>query len=272
MHSLRWSRAQAIDYAITTAGVHPLEATAEVERYAVWPGQALGYKIGMLEIQRLRRVAQEALGDRFDIRAFHVELLQDGAVPLQVLETKVQRWIATQRTPADSFVAAIARHCGKAYAGRITANEPDAPNDPFANKPLVMHVLACSPQQLRIPFHVGDDHSRTWVITRTASGLQLKHDHRHADGSPDVLTMYGGDTATPGTAMRQEFPVDAESRALFEKEGSKASVTNTWAMEIDPGKKFVYELARPGRLFRVEFDLTQPVATPPLPWGTAPAP
>jgi hypothetical protein len=272
MHSLRWSRAQAIDYAITTAGVHPLEATAEVERYAVWPGQALGYKIGMLEIQRLRRVAQEALGDRFDIRAFHVEVLQDGAVPLQVLETKVQRWIETQRTPADSFVAAITQHCGKAYAGRITANEPDAPNDPFANKPLVMHVLACSPQQLRIPFHVGDDHSRTWVITRTASGLQLKHDHRHADGSPDVLTMYGGDTATPGTAMRQEFPVDAESRALFEKEGSKASVTNTWAMEIDPGKKFVYELARPGRLFRVEFDLTQPVATPPLPWGTAAAP
>ena len=272
MHSLRWSRAQAIDYAITTAGVHPLEAEAEVERYAVWPGQALGYKIGMLEIQRLRRVAQEALGDRFDIRAFHVEVLQDGAVPLQVLETKVQRWIATQRTPADSFVAAIARHCGKAYAGRITANEPAEPNDPFANQPLVMHVLACSPQQLRIPFHVGDDHSRTWVITRTASGLQLKHDHRHADGSPDVLTLYGGDTATPGSAVRQEFPVDAESRALFEKEGSKASVTNTWAMEIDPGKKFVYELARPGRLFRVEFDLTQPVATPPLPWGTAPAP
>ncbi len=270
MHSLRWSRAQAIDYAITTAGVHPLEAEAEIDRYAVWPGQALGYKIGMLEIQRLRRVAQEALGDRFDVRAFHVEVLKDGAVPLQVLETKVQRWIETQRSPADSFVAAIARHCGKAYAGRITANEPAAPNDPFANQPLVMHVLACSPQQLRIPFHVGDDHSRTWVITRTASGLQLKHDHRHADGSPDVLTLYGGDTTAPGTAVRQEFPVDAESRALFEKEGSKASVTNTWAMEIVPGKKFVYELARPGRLFRVEFDLTQPVATPPLPWGTAP--
>jgi uncharacterized protein (DUF885 family) len=272
MHSLRWSRAQAIDYAITTAGVHPLEAEAEVDRYAVWPGQALGYKIGMLEIQRLRRVAQEALGDRFDIRAFHVEVLKDGAVPLQVLETKIQRWIATQRTPADAFVAAISQHCGKAYAGRITAIEPAAPNDPFADKPLVMHVLSCSPQQLRIPFHVGDDHSRTWVVTRTASGLQLKHDHRHADGSPDVLTMYGGDTTMAGTAERQEFPVDAESRAMFEKEGSKASVTNTWAMEIEPAERFVYELARPGRLFRVEFDLTQPVATPPMPWGTAAAP
>ena len=118
MHSLRWSRAQAIDYAITTAGVHPLEAEAEVERYAVEPGQALGYKIGMLEIQRLRRLAQAALGKQFDIRAFHVEVLQDGAVPLQVLETKIQRWIEAQRTPAASFGAAIAQHCGKAYAGR----------------------------------------------------------------------------------------------------------------------------------------------------------
>ena len=160
---------QAIDYAVTTAGVHPLEAEAEVDRYAVWPGQALGYKIGMLEIQRLRRVAQEALGERFDIRAFHVEVLQDGAVPLQVLETKIQRWIEAQRTPADSFVAAIAQHCGKAYAGRITANEPAAPNDPFDGKLLVMHVRECGPGQLRIPFHVGDDHSRTWVITRTTT-------------------------------------------------------------------------------------------------------
>ena len=272
MHALRWSRAQAIDYAVTTAGVHPLEAEAEVDRYAVWPGQALGYKIGMLEIQRLRRIAQEALGDRFDIRAFHVEVLQDGAVPLQVLETKIQRWIEAQRTPADSFVAAIAQHCGKAYAGRITANEPAAPNDPFDGKPLVMHVRECRPGQLRIPFHVGDDHSRTWVLTRTTTGLQLKHDHRHADGSPDVLTMYGGDTTAAGTAARQEFPVDAESRALFEKEGSKASVTNTWAMEIEPGTRFVYELARPGRKFRVEFDLTQPVAIPPAPWGSTDTP
>ena len=107
MHSLRWSRAQAIDYAITTAGVHPLEAEAEVERYAVWPGQALGYKIGMLEIQRLRRVAQAALGEQFDIRAFHVEVLKDGAVPLQVLETKIQRWIeARVRRPQPSHSTA----------------------------------------------------------------------------------------------------------------------------------------------------------------------
>jgi len=176
--------------------------------------------------------------------------------------------LALQSAPADAFVAAIARHCGRAYAGRITANEPANPNDPFDGKTLVMHVRDCAPGELRIPFHVGDDHSRTWVVTRTGDGLRLKHDHRHEDGSADVLTMYGGDTVAPGSAMRQEFPVDADSRTLFEREGLEASVGNTWAIEIDPDAKFVYELARPGRLFRVEFDLTRPVPIPPAAWGT----
>ncbi len=175
-------------------------------------------------------------------------------------------------TPADAFLAALAGHCGKAYAGRIVANEPaaaaGAPADPFEGKALVMHVRECAPGEIRIPFHVGDDRSRTWVITRTDGGLRLKHDHRHADGSPDVLTLYGGDTATRGTATRQEFPADAESKALFEWQGLKASMTNVWAIELEPGARYVYELARPGRLFRVEFDLTTPVPLPPPPWGS----
>ena len=178
--------------------------------------------------------------------------------------------------PADAFLAALSSHCGEAYAGRIVANEPaaapGAPPDPFEGKTLVMHVRECTPQVVRVPFHVGEDHSRTWVITRTQDGLRLKHDHRHQDGSPDVLTMYGGDTATAGTAGRQEFPVDAESKALFERQGLKASMTNTWAIEIEPGQRYVYELARPGRLFRVEFDLTKPIAPPPPPWGSDAAP
>jgi hypothetical protein len=176
--------------------------------------------------------------------------------------------LALQSAPADAFLAAIARHCGQAYAGRITANEPAAPNDPFDGKTLVMHVRDCAPGELRIPFHVGDDHSRTWIVTRTVDGLRLKHDHRHEDGSTDTLTMYGGDTVAPGSATRQEFPVDADSRALFKREGLEASVGNTWAIEIDPDARFAYELARPGRRFRVEFDLTRPVPIPPAAWGT----
>ncbi|MCU0971961.1 MAG: hypothetical protein MUF57_09295 [Gammaproteobacteria bacterium] len=176
----------------------------------------------------------------------------------------------------DAFLAALSGLCGKAFAGRIVANEPAAapgsPPDPFEGKSLVMHVRECTAGEIRVPFHVGDDHSRTWVITRTGNGLRLKHDHRHEDGSPDVLTMYGGDTATPGTAVRQEFPVDAESKALFERQGLKASLTNVWTIELEPGRRYVYELARPGRLFRVEFDLAKPVALPPPPWGSTTAP
>ncbi|MGI8560729.1 MAG: hypothetical protein ACR2J7_04700 [Luteimonas sp.] len=178
---------------------------------------------------------------------------------------------ATGTMPADAFLAALARHCGRAYAGRIVANTPaPATPDAFAGKTLVMHVRGCDDpvRGLRIPFHVGDDRSRTWVLMRTDTGLRLKHDHRHSDGSPDAVTMYGGDTVTPGTPRRQEFPVDAESIAMFQVEGLTASVTNTWAMEVDPGKRLLYELSRPGgRLFQVEFDLTAPIEPPPPPWG-----
>lgn len=180
------------------------------------------------------------------------------------------------RAAPDAFFAALSDLCGKAFAGRIIANEPaaasGAPPDPFEGKALIMHVRACTPGEVRVPFHVGDDHSRTWVITRTDGGLRLKHDHRHEDGKPDVLTMYGGDTTTPGTAVRQEFPADAESKALFERQGLEASMSNVWAIEVEPGRHYVYELARPGRLFRVEFDLTAPVALPPPPWGGLAAP
>lgn len=173
--------------------------------------------------------------------------------------------------PVDAFLTSVAAHCGKAYAGRIVANQPaSATPDPFEGKTLVMHVRGCDDpkREIRIPFHVGDDRSRTWVLTRTATGLRLKHDHRHHDGQPDAVTMYGGDTVGAGTAQRQAFPVGAESVAMFKREGLNASLNNTWAMELVPAKTFVYELSRPnGRLFRVEFDLTSPVEPPPAPWG-----
>lgn len=170
----------------------------------------------------------------------------------------------------DAFFERITALCGQSFAGTITAEEPVSTGaDPFSDKSLVMHVRDCSDQEIRIPFHVGDDHSRTWVLTRTDSGLRLKHDHRHEDGSDDAVTMYGGDTASEGSANRQEFPVDAESQAMFTDNDMTVSNTNTWAMEIEPGESFVYELARPQRLFRVTFDLGTTVATPPAPWGSS---
>ena len=89
-----WSREQAIDYMLANSGMGRSDATAEVERYIANPGQALAYKLGALTIQRLRKQSETALGKSFDIRQFHEEVLDSGALPLPVLEAKIDRWIA----------------------------------------------------------------------------------------------------------------------------------------------------------------------------------
>ena len=96
IHARGWSREAAIDYMLTNSGMGRSDATAEVERYIAWPAQALSYKIGALAIQRLRRKAETALGPRFDLRQFHAQVLGSGALPLPVLEAKIDRWIAGQ--------------------------------------------------------------------------------------------------------------------------------------------------------------------------------
>jgi hypothetical protein len=169
--------------------------------------------------------------------------------------------------PADLFFTRITALCGKAYEGRIASPLVEADRD-FAGKRLVMHVRDCSATEIRIPFHVGDNRSRTWVMTRRAKGLRLKHDHRHEDGSEDKLTRYGGDSAGSGTAARQLFPADQFSKDLFVREKIPQSAANIWAMEVEPDRILAYELRRPGRFFRVDFDLTRPVAPPPPPWGS----
>jgi hypothetical protein len=174
---------------------------------------------------------------------------------------------ATPVGPPATFFANLSALCGKAFEGRI-ASPPVAADASFAGKRLIMHVRECSADTIRIPFHVGDDASRTWIVTRTTTGYRLKHDHRHADGSEDKVTQYGGDSVTPITADRQEFPADAFTKALLQREGNAAGVANVWAVEVELARMFAYELRRPGRFFRVEFDLTRPVAPPPPPWGS----
>lgn len=173
---------------------------------------------------------------------------------------------AEVEAPRDRFFSALSTVCGKAFEGRIASPAVEA-DSAFAGKRLVMHVRNCTSDEIRIPFHVGEDRSRTWVVTRTGAGLRLKHDHRHSDGSEDKLTQYGGDTVADGTAGRQEFPADDFSKRLFVRENIPVSTANVWAMEAD-ARAFAYELRRPGRFFRVEFDLTRPVAAPPPPWGS----
>ena len=164
----------------------------------------------------------------------------------------------------DQFFDQIRTLCGKAFSGKVT--EGNSADSAFSEKKLVMHVRHCSDSQLQVPFHVGDDASRTWIITKTGSGLSLKHDHRMKNGEDDKSTMYGGHTVDSGWPQAQSFPADQYSKELFVASGIPQSTGNSWHMYIYP-EKFTYRLTREGREFRVDFDLTQPIKTPPAPWG-----
>jgi prolyl oligopeptidase len=96
MHYKGWTRQQAIDFFKANAAKTELDIVNEIDRYIGWPGQALAYKIGQLKMLELRRLAEDTLGDDFDIRAFHDTLLGGGALPLEVLEIRMQRWLAEQ--------------------------------------------------------------------------------------------------------------------------------------------------------------------------------
>jgi len=165
----------------------------------------------------------------------------------------------------EAFWSGLTSLCGRAFEGRVAESVP--PDSVMSRATLVMHVRECQGDTIRIPFHVGENRSRTWVLTRTASGLRLKHDHRHEDGVPDSVTLYGGDTHDAGTADKQEFHADSLTASLI-----ATARTNIWTIELRPGRLFVYALRREGsdRRFRAEFDLTTPVTTPPAPWGAQP--
>ncbi len=160
------------------------------------------------------------------------------------------------------FWTELQKLCGKAFAGTVAA----APEDDatFKDKELVMHVRACEKNRIRIPFFVGTDKSRTWVLTKKKDRLLLKHDHRHEDGTPDQVTMYGGWTTSVGTATRQMFPADQQTVDII-----PAAATNAWWIDLVPGEYFTYNLRRMGtdRFFSIKFDLTKQVKTPEAPWG-----
>lgn len=126
-----------------------------------------------------------------------------------------------------------------------------------------MHVRSCEDGRIRIPFFVGDDKSRIWVLTFENDRIQLKHDHRHQNGSEDKVTQYGGKTSNSGLANIQFFGADQQTSDMI-----PYASNNVWWITLD-GRTFTYNLRRIGsdRLFSVCFDLNMPVATPAAPWG-----
>lgn len=164
-------------------------------------------------------------------------------------------------SPAKQFFNELKKHCGQAYEGTALAGGEDPA---FAGKKLVMHVRSCTKNEIRIPFFVGQDRSRTWVFTLKKDRILLKHDHRHPDGSADEVTQYGGWTTNTGSAEKQVFPADQETAQLI-----PYAAANVWWVTVDP-KAFSYNLRRMGtdRLFTVRFNFADKLAeTPAAPWG-----
>ena len=169
---------------------------------------------------------------------------------------------AQTESPNAVFWSELQKLCGKAFAGAVAAAPAD--DTTFKDKALVMHVRSCEKERIRIPFFVGEDRSRTWVLTQKSDRILLKHDHRHKDGTPDKVTMYGGLTTSVGMSTRQMFPADQETVNTI-----PAAATNVWWIDLVPGEHFSYNLRRMGsdRYFSIKFDLKTPVTAPEAPWG-----
>lgn len=140
-----------------------------------------------------------------------------------------------------AFFQHLREQCGASFEG--TSAFPRDPGDAFAGKKLVATIASCSDNEIRVPFAVGEDRSRTWIITKTGNELQLKHDHRHADGTPDAQTMYGGMATKAGSVMQQSFPADAYTARLI-----PAAATNVWTLHLaEDGQAMTYYLERDGK-------------------------
>jgi len=172
-------------------------------------------------------------------------------------------YLTAQETPGSiQFWKQLKIHCGKAYEGTITAGGKEG--DGFLGEKLVMHVRSCEGNTIRIPFFVGKDKSRTWVLTLGEDNrILLKHDHRHKDGTEEEVTQYGGMSPNTGLADIQFFPADQHTSTLL-----PLASTNIWWFTIDKDS-LSYNLRRIGsdRVFSVKFDLSKEVETPSAPWG-----
>jgi len=175
--------------------------------------------------------------------------------------------LPTQATPQQQFIQAFQPFCGQAYAAKIVADDQPSPAWDY---PLIVHIRDCEDAVIRMPLHVGEDRSRTWVLTLHEEFIDFQHIHLHEDGSPDAVSPYGGKTSEAGTSTLQSFPADPASQALFIANGLDVSVNNIWIIDFPNEHTMRYRLTRPGRLFEVHADLRQPIEIPPPAWGYTP--
>ena len=141
----------------------------------------------------------------------------------------------------QAFFDHIKSICGARFEGESVF--PEDPGDAWRDQLLVAVIESCNDDEIRIPLMVGPDTSRTWVLTKTAKGLQLKHDHRHEDGTPDEVTLYGGVAIDAGSPLSQSFPADSYTADLIPE-----ASTNEWFLSFSAdGQELTYYLERHGK-------------------------
>lgn len=144
----------------------------------------------------------------------------------------------SEKSSQLNFFENIRSLCGTRFEGY--SSFPEDPGDAFRDQLLVANIETCEENQIRIPFSVGADTSRTWVLSLVDGGIELKHDHRHADGTPDEVSMYGGTTVQAGSKLSQSFPADDYTAELIPD-----AATNEWFLTLsEDGKELTYYLER----------------------------
>jgi hypothetical protein len=154
----------------------------------------------------------------------------------------------------QAFFDNLASLCGNSYAGEQIYRSHHASG--WGHLDMVMHVNVCEEDHIHIPFHVGEDQSRTWMFLVEDGKLRFRHDHRFPDGTPEEENLYGGYADDHGTAFEQHFPADAYTAGLIDGGGG-----NIWTVRIDEDfHTLTYRLERDGeKRLRVDFDLSNPL-------------
>jgi hypothetical protein len=182
---------------------------------------------------------------------------------LIINETSPDTVSAQQLSPEqEAFWQNIREHCGSGFGGRLADATPYYQG--IGDASITIHIRNCNDTLTHISLHIGDNHSRNLMLTRSGGILRLKHDHRNRDGSEEEITQYGGDAPAPGLETRQIFLADEHTANILPQRSD-----NFWFLDLMDEQTLAYGVHWPkyGHSIRLEFDLSVPVEHPPAPWG-----
>ncbi len=167
----------------------------------------------------------------------------------------------TPTSTGDGLWQALQEHCGEAFEGTVVKHRDG--DQAFVEGPVLVHFRKCEDTRILAPLAVGENLSRTWVLERDPDGVSLRHEHRGEDGYPETLSGYGGLARPPASEALLEFPADDRTVTMLPD-----AVAGIWTLGVEDNT-LIYQVRREGtdRIFRVEFDLEDPVEPPDAPWG-----